>query len=79
MGFVEIFGDDCRAGNRRQAFGNQDRRGRRGIERQKRFAPFPDPFFDQPQIQAVFASDQADEARMRAERMMKQRVHEVFE
>ena len=43
------------AGNRRQALGDQDRRGRRGIERQKGLAPFPDPFFDEAQIEAIFA------------------------
>ena len=60
-------------------FGDQDRRGARGIEREKRLAPFPGPFFHQPQIEAVFAEHQANEARMRAERMMVQRVHEVLE
>ena len=61
------------------ALGDQDRRGGRGIEREKRLAPFPGPLFHQPQVEAVFAEDQANEARMRTERMMEQRVHEVLE
>ena len=79
MGLVEIFGDDAGAGNRRQALGDQHRRGARGIERQKRLAPLPGPLLHQPQIEAVFAERQADEARMRTERMMKQRVHAVLD
>ena len=43
---------------------------RRGIEREKRLAPFPGPLFHQAQIEAVFAEHQANEARMRTERMM---------
>ena len=58
MGLVEIFGDDAGAGNRRLAFRHQHRRGARGIERQKRLAPLPDPLFHQPQIEAVFAWDE---------------------
>ena len=50
-----------------------------GIERQKGLAPFPDPLLHQPQIEAVFAEHQANEARMRTERMMKQRVHAAFQ
>jgi hypothetical protein len=78
MRLVEIFGNDPGARNRREALRDQHRRRRRGVKREKCFAPFPDPFLDQPQIEAVFAKDQANEARMRAERMMKQRVHEVL-
>ena len=60
------------------AFGDQDRRGARGIEHEKGLAPLPGPLFHQAQIEAVFAKGQANEARMRTERMMKQRVHEVL-
>ena len=63
----------------RPAFGDQHRRGAGGIERQKRLAPLPDPLFHQPQIEAVFAERQADEARMRTERMMEQREHEALD
>ena len=45
-----------------------------GIEHQEVLAPLPDPLLDQAHVEAVFAERQADEARMRAERMMKQRV-----
>ena len=38
---------------------------------------FPGPLLDQPQLQPVLGNRKADEARMRAERMMKQREHEV--
>src|SRR5204862_7542858 len=79
MHLVEIFGDDADAGNCGITFGDQDRRGTRRIEREEGFAPFPGPLFHQAQIKSVFAEDQADEARMRAERVMVQRVHEVLD
>src|SRR6202161_2997238 len=79
MALIEIFGDDSGAGNRRPAFGDQHRRGACRVERQKRLAPLPDPLFHQPQIEAVFAERQPDEARMGTERMMKQREHEAFD
>src|ERR1700687_4298840 len=41
--------------------------------------PLPDPLFHQPQIKAVFTQRQADEARLRTERMMKQREHEALD
>ena len=63
----------------RPALGHQHRRGACGIQRKKRFAPLPDPFFHQTQIETVFANGKANEARMRAERMMKQREHEVLD
>ena len=75
MGLVEIFGDHAGAGNRRVALGDQHRRGAGRIERQKRVAPLPGALFHQPQIEAVFAERQADEARLRTERVVKQRVH----
>src|SRR5216684_566764 len=78
VGFIEVLGDDSGAGNRQLALCYQHRRGGRGIERQKRLAPLPGPLFHQPQIEAVFSQRQADEARMRTERMMKQREHEVL-
>ena len=67
------------AGYRRVALGHQDRRGAGRIEQQKCLAPLPAALFDQPQVEPVFAEDQANEARMRAERMMKQREHEAFD
>ena len=62
MNLVEIFGDDCGAGYRGPVLGRQDRRGAGGIEREIGFAPFPGALFHQPQIEAVFAEDQANEA-----------------
>src|SRR5204863_308839 len=67
------------AGNGRHALGKQHRRRSGGIERQERLAPFPGPLLDQPQIEAVFAQDQANEARMRTERMVEQCEHAVPE
>jgi len=77
--FVEIFGDDPGARDRRKAFGHQDRRGGRGIEQEKPFTPLPGPLLHQAQVEAVFAQREANEARMRAERMMIERVHEIPE
>jgi hypothetical protein len=50
-----------------------------GIQSQEFLAPLPDPLFHQPQIEAVFAHGQANEARMRTKRMMKQREHESLD
>ena len=47
-----------------------------GLSARKRLAPLPGPLFHQPQIEPVFAEHEADEARMRTERMMEQREHE---
>ena len=65
--------------DRRKAVRHQHRRGARGIEQQKPFAPFPGTFFHQPQVEAMFAQHQANEARMRTERVVKERVHEILE
>ena len=75
MGFIEIFGDDPGARNRGPAFCDQDRRGASGVQGKKRLAPLPRPLFHEAQIEAEFAKRQTDEARMRAEWMMKQREH----
>ncbi len=75
---VEIFGDDPGARNRRKSVSHQDRRGARRIEHEKPFAPLPGPFFHKAQVEAVFAQHQANEARMRTERMMIERVHEIL-
>ena len=66
-GLVEIFGDDARAGHRRHALLDQDRRRAGRIELQKFLAPFPDPLLDQPRRQAVFFERQPHEAGMRTE------------
>src|ERR1700726_4322952 len=79
MALIEILGDDCRARNGRPAFGDQYRRGARGVQCEKRLAPLPDPLFHQTQIQTVFAERQANKARMRAEWVMKQREHEALD
>ena len=75
MRLIDIFGDDGGAGNRRPAFVDQHRRGAGGIERQERLAPLPGPLLHQAQIEAVFAQHQADEARMRTERVVIEREH----
>src|SRR6266851_5158765 len=72
---AQIIGDDSGAGNRRLAFRYQYRRGAGRVQRKKRLTALPGPLFGQPQIEAVFAERQADEARMRAERMMEQGEH----
>src|SRR6476620_4821538 len=79
MGFIKVFGDDPGAGNRRLALGDQHRRGGLRIEREKRLAPLPDPLLYQPEVEAVLAQRQADEARLRAERVVKQREHGVLD
>src|ERR1700712_4833964 len=79
MGLVEIFGDHARARDGRKAGSRQHRRGARRIERQKRLAPLPDALLDQPQIEAVLAEGEADEAGMRTEWVVKQREHEVLD
>src|SRR6185295_4894528 len=79
MGLVEIFGDHAGAGDGRKARGGQYRRGPRRVERQKRLAPLPDALLHQPQIEAVLAECKPDEARMRTERVMKQREHEALD
>src|SRR5216684_7369444 len=79
MGFIKIFGYDSGAGDRRLAFRYQHRCGARGVQRKKRLTALPGPLFGQPQFEAVFAERQADEARMRAERMMEQREHAGLE
>src|SRR5258708_24621901 len=79
MGFIEVVGDDAGRGTRRLARGDQHRRGGRGIERQKLLAPLPDPLLHQPEIEAVLTQRQADEARLRAERVVKQREHGVLD
>ena len=66
------------ARNRRLALLDQHRRGAGRIEHQEVLAPLPDALLDQPQIEAVFAEHQANEARMRAEGVMKQREHAAF-
>ncbi len=48
-----------------------------GLSTRNRFAPFPGPLFHQAQVEAVFAQHQANEARMRTERVMIERVHEI--
>ena len=75
VGLVDIFGDDRRAWDRRLLVVHQNRRRAGRIEQQKCLAPFPAALFDQLQVEPVFARDQADESRMRTERMMKQRKH----
>ena len=72
---VEIFGDDHRARHRRMAFLDQHRRRAVGIEREKFLAPLPHALLDQPRRDAELAERQTHEARMRTERMMKQRDH----
>src|SRR5450759_2774004 len=67
MALIKIFGDDAGTGNRGPAFRYQHRRGARGVQRKKCLAALPHPLFHQPQIKAVFAERQADEARMRTE------------
>src|SRR3979490_747625 len=79
MGLIEIFSDDSGAGNRRPAFRYQHRRGARGVQCKKCLATFPGALVHQPRIEAVFAQREADEARMRTERMMKQREHEPLD
>ncbi len=76
---VDIFGDHGRAGNRELVFGDQDRRGPGRIKREKAFAPLPGALLHQLQIEAVFAEHEPDEARMRTERVMEQRVHAAFD
>ena len=49
-----------------------------GIERQERLAPLPTPLLHQAQIEAIFARHEADEARMRTERVMIEREHAAF-
>jgi hypothetical protein len=79
MGLVDIFGDDGGAWNRRKSLGRQHRGRARRIKRQEGLAPLPAALFHQLKVEPVFADDQANKARMRAERMMKQREHEDFD
>jgi hypothetical protein len=79
MGLVDIFGNDSGAGDRGLAFVDQYRRRGRWIEREKAFPAFPGALFHQPQLETVFAQHQADESRMRTERVMKQREHAALE
>jgi hypothetical protein len=73
--FIEIFGDDPRAGNGGVAFLHQHRRGAVGIEGQKLLAALPHPFLGHPCGDAILAECQAYETRVRAEWVMKQRQH----
>src|SRR4051812_10648721 len=59
------------------AFLDQHRRRAFGIERQKFLAPLPHALLDEPRRNAEFAERQADEARMRTKRVMKQCEHKV--
>src|SRR6185312_290700 len=67
------------AWNRRKAVRHQNRRGAGGIEQEKTLASFPGTLFRQAQVDAVFAQRQPNETRMRAERMVIKRVHEILE
>src|ERR1700738_492613 len=75
MGFVDIFADQASPGYCRQALGDQHRRGSCRVQGEKGLPPLPCALLHQPQIEAVFADDETDESRMRAERMMVQREH----
>src|ERR1700732_1718700 len=79
LGLIEIFGDDAGARDCRLPFGDQHRRRARWVQREKRLAPFPGPLFHQTQVQTVFAENEANKARMRAEWVMKQREHEALD
>ena len=57
------------------AFLHQHRRGAGGIEGQELLAALPDALLDHARGDAIFAERQADETRVRAEWVMKQRQH----
>ncbi len=62
--------------DRRNALGHDHGRCARGVEGKKRLAPLPHPLLHQPHVETVFAEREADEAGVRAERMMEQCEHE---
>src|SRR6202012_3732983 len=77
-GLVDELGDDRRGRDRWLPLGEQHRRRAGWIEREETFPPLPGPFLHQAQVEAVLAEHEANEARMRAEGMVKQRVHVTF-
>ena len=54
---------------------DQHRRGAGRIEHEEILAPLPHPLLDRARGEAVLAEREADEAGMRAERVMEQRQH----
>ena len=64
-------------GMARKMLGGQHRGGSRRVEDEELLAALPGPFLDQLQVEAVLAEHQANEPRLRAERMMEQREHRV--
>jgi len=74
--FVEIFGETVGAGNRRHAVDQRERRDAFGGQRQKLAPPLPDLLFDEFRLDSIFGERNAQEARMRAKRVVIKGEHD---